>query len=245
MKLLIDQGNSYCKWRAVGPQIELAGRFANSERYLDHDASFASLLSHGIKSIYMASVARKAFRLSLIDLCQRLFDLQAQELKVEDGFQGLKLAYKDVASLGIDRWLMMIAARQQCTGPFVVVSAGTALAVDLVDAEGQHLGGLIAPGWALLKSALQQDASEISVSVTAPIDDRALGNSTLQCLHAGSSVMICDFIRGAIRRHAPEAATRFLCGGDGPRLHALLGETYRLNEALVLDGLELISREAN
>jgi len=66
----------------------------------------------------------------------------------------LRLAYADPATLGVDRWLAMRAARSVDSGACVVVSVGTALTVDAIDASGRQLGGCIAPGPTAMREVL-------------------------------------------------------------------------------------------
>ena len=68
---------------------------------------------------------------------------------------GLRIAYADPARLGVDRFLALLAARGE-GGAHLLVSFGSAITVDLLDAGGQHRGGMIgiAPGHA--RQALAQ-----------------------------------------------------------------------------------------
>src|SRR3546814_5490867 len=64
------------------------------------------------------------------------------------GWHGLRNAYREPERLGVDRWLAMIAAWHTHRGAACIANAGTALTVDVIDAQGQHLGGIIAAGLA-------------------------------------------------------------------------------------------------
>ena len=61
-------------------------------------------------------------------------------------------AYPQPQSLGVDRWLALIAARQLAPGWACVIDAGTALTIDALDAAGLHLGGLIIPGSRMIEA---------------------------------------------------------------------------------------------
>ncbi|GIS51801.1 MAG: hypothetical protein Ct9H90mP27_2920 [Gammaproteobacteria bacterium] len=39
---------------------------------------------------------------------------------------GVKIQYKDVSRLGVDRWLAMLAAFNQSNGPCLILDSGTA-----------------------------------------------------------------------------------------------------------------------
>ena len=77
-------------------------------------------------------------------------------------WHGLVCAYEDPAQFGVDRWLALLAARQRRPGAtMLVVSAGTALTVDVLQEQaGQawHRGGLIAPGLQAMQRGLFEAA---------------------------------------------------------------------------------------
>ncbi|WP_352284776.1 type III pantothenate kinase, partial [Pseudoalteromonas sp. Q18-MNA-CIBAN-0097] len=71
-------------------------------------------------------------------------------------------AYEHVGNLGIDRWLALIAGftlypNTAC----IVVDAGTATTIDVLDSEGLHLGGWILPGLDLMTSSLTQNTQRV------------------------------------------------------------------------------------
>lgn len=44
---------------------------------------------------------------------------------------------------GVDRWLTLIAVRHRYSVPACIVDSGTAITIDVIQEDGQHLGGLI------------------------------------------------------------------------------------------------------
>ncbi len=62
---------------------------------------------------------------------------QAPQFAVSQPQQlGLTNSYSDPFRMGVDRWLAMLAAWHRVAGPLIVVDAGTALTVDIVDSSG-------------------------------------------------------------------------------------------------------------
>ncbi len=55
----------------------------------------------------------------------------------------------------------MVAARADGYAPCVVAGAGTALTLDVLAADGQHLGGLIAPGPQLMQQSLLEATARV------------------------------------------------------------------------------------
>ena len=70
--------------------------------------------------------------------------------------------------MGVDRWVAMIGARSEFRGGLCIVDAGTAVTIDAIDKNGNHLGGQIIPGLALMSNALSFGASDIPVVKRAP-----------------------------------------------------------------------------
>lgn len=68
---------------------------------------------------------------------------------------GVSTAYVEPWRLGVDRFVMAIGAHQLAKGRAVcIISVGTALTIDLVDARGRHRGGAIVPAPPLMVDSL-------------------------------------------------------------------------------------------
>ena len=55
---------------------------------------------------------------------------------------GVTCGYKDFHQLGVDRWLALVAAYRKYAKPIIVVDAGSAVTIDIVDGDGLHLGAI-------------------------------------------------------------------------------------------------------
>ncbi|HSD16229.1 MAG TPA: type III pantothenate kinase [Thermomonas sp.] len=108
----------------------------------------------------IASVAADARRAALFDaLCTRFTRLH--RVRTERALGPLRIAYETPAHLGVDRFLAMLG---ECgEGPALVVGVGTALTIDLLDADGRHHGGRIAPSPRLMREALHARAVQLPV----------------------------------------------------------------------------------
>lgn len=108
----------------------------------------------------IASVAPDALRAALFDaLCTRFTRLH--RVRTECVLGPLRIAYENPAHLGVDRFLAMLG---QCgEGASLVVGVGTALTLDLLDADGRHHGGRIAPSPRLMREALRARAAQLPV----------------------------------------------------------------------------------
>lgn len=104
----------------------------------------------------IASVAADPRRVALLDaLCARFGRIHLVATQSRCG--GLRIAYPVPRHLGVDRFLGLLSALD--AGDVLLVGIGTALTVDLLDREGLHRGGRIAPSPALMREALHARAS--------------------------------------------------------------------------------------
>ncbi len=163
-------------------------------------------------------------------------------------FGDLRIAYPDPEALGTDRFLAMLGARargeSESTGdarPWLVVGIGTAITLDLIDADGLHRGGRIAPSPALMREALRARAAQLPEHGGALV---AFADNTLDALRSG-----CDGAALALIRDAMDAGTALLGappqlllhGGGVEALSGLSGDAQRA-PALVLEGLAVWAR---
>lgn len=104
----------------------------------------------------IASVASAERRVALLDaLCTRFARLHV--VRTQARCAGLRIAYAQPAHLGVDRFLALLAALE--AGEVLLVGIGTALTIDLLDGDGLHRGGRIAPSPMLMRQALHARAA--------------------------------------------------------------------------------------
>ncbi len=70
--------------------------------------------------------------------------------------RGVGIDYPKPASIGPDRLANAVAARRSFGAPVVVVDFGTAVTFDVVNARGNYVGGIIAPGLAAMTDYLHE-----------------------------------------------------------------------------------------
>src|ERR671915_2481877 len=85
---------------------------------------------------------------------------------------------------GAARLVNAVAAFERLGGPCVIVDFGTAITYDVVGAQGEYVGGIIAPGVEISMEALTSRAAAIpKIDLTPP---RALiGKSTVEAIRSG------------------------------------------------------------
>lgn len=140
MTLLIDLGNTRLKGSVLGSGDVVAIPHAA----LDDALTTWLAQVDDAQDAWLASVAADTLTQHVTDMFTRHGHQVHRVTTHANGF-GLRVAYADATRLGVDRWLAMLAARDHDPSPVLVASVGSALTVDGIDADGQHLGGLIAP----------------------------------------------------------------------------------------------------
>jgi type III pantothenate kinase len=167
-----------------------------------------------------------------------------QEAKTSHDAAGVCCGYGDPGALGVDRWLAVVAAFNEFGRPCVVVDAGSAVTVDLVDGDGQHLGGYIVPGLGMMRQSLFEGTSQVKVTDFAAVSVEP-GCSTKQAVTNGSLLMIKAMVESAaeLLKSKIGSAHIVITGGDGDCLMKVLGDQACYLPELVMDGLALIVPE--
>lgn len=154
---------------------------------------------------------------------------------------GVRNLYDNPAQLGADRWAALIGARTLHAGACLVVCAGTATTVDVLDDEGNFQGGLILPGVALMVRALAGNTAQLPLAEGkfAGLPRNTADAIVSGCLHAQAGAIERIFEQVA----AYAAATCLVGGGAAAQLCDLLRIPKRQVDTLVLEGLARIGRE--
>lgn len=236
MILLLDAGNTRVKWGV------LDGARGRGEGALAHDelARLADIAAqHGpFGRVVGSNVAGAAVAARI---AEALRDAGAAPAWLTSSGQccGVTNGYEQPEQLGSDRWAALIGARALHAAPCLVVNAGTATTIDVLDAEGRFRGGVILPGEQLMRRALAGNTAQLPL---APGRYTATPCNTADaiasgCLHAqaGAVERMYRLIAGQ-----PQAACLISGGGAAP-LAAALEIPHRHIENLVLKGLAVIA----
>jgi type III pantothenate kinase len=237
-RLLLDAGNARLKWAVVDDQRWLAQGVAEYSD-LTELAKWLEPVTHAC----MASVARDADEKQLADMLASR-NIVLQRLAVAPQFAGVRNCYQGPARLGVDRWMALIAARERTQTAVLVVSAGTAMTVDALSAQGDFLGGLIVPGLRLMRQALQQGTAGVGEVGAAELEPFPV--STATAVASGTLLALCGAIRLQHARLAAQTGDVPAClitGGDATALLPVLELTAELVPTLILEGIERVTRE--
>lgn len=241
MKLLLDLGNTRLKWAL---QAESADWFAHGalgwEEDIDGKLAEAWMGLPRPARMVAASVVDATREGRIAELMQQVFGGAPHWLRTPGSACGVRNAYAEPQRLGVDRFLAMVAARAAYRTPCVLVSAGTALALDALRVDGQHLGGLIAPGVRLMQQSLLD--STVLVRPQRSGDILELADNTADAVTSGCWQAAAALIERFHRHMLPRLGgmpTLILDGGDAPQLASMLSLPANLVRDGVLRGLAL------
>lgn len=232
MMLCLDCGNTRLKWGLLAADGSWLARGA-----LPLDA--IEQLSQDLAA-HPAAASAIACNVAGADVATRIasqIKCPLEWVQSQADTAGIRNGYRNPGQLGTDRWVALIAARGLHAGACLVVNAGTATTIDLLQADGHFAGGLILPGLDLMRQSLARNTAGLPLAEATysayPTDtDSAIVSGTLEATV------------GAIERmHArlgDIAAPCLLAGGAAPTLLPLLRIPVQNVDDLVLRGLARI-----
>jgi type III pantothenate kinase len=242
MNWLIDLGNTRAKWRRADAPAGTVSALAHGEpRFLDDLAAALGPAQSGARA-WLASVADPVLAEAVHG---RLSDsgYDVERVRTRPEALGVRIAYAEPARLGVDRFLALLAAHARNDGPWLLVSVGSALTVDLLGADGVHAGGLIAPSPAHMRQALAERFPALAVE-GGQLGDWAA--DTGDALASGALAAAAGLIERAHRLACARLGTTptvLVSGGGAAPVRAALPFPSEGVEALVLDGLARLAAE--
>ncbi|GAB2509310.1 type III pantothenate kinase [Lysobacter humi (ex Lee et al. 2017)] len=193
-----------------------------------------AVLPPRIEVAHVASVAGEALRVELLDALARRC-ARIELARTQAAWAGVRIAYAAPARLGVDRFLAMLGARARIDGAVLLVGVGTAVTIDLLDADGLHRGGHIAPSPELMREALHARAPHLPAQGGARVD---WALDTDDALESGCHGALLGLVRESLARTRMLLGEVTLClhGGGIEPLRDAWPEA-RCEPSLVLDGL--------
>jgi type III pantothenate kinase len=244
--LLLDLGNTRLKWAwtdASGPlhaqarAWDAVGEMPLAQQLNEHGAArrvFAASVTHAERQAEVEVALRDAGAAAPVWV-----GTPAQACGVRNG-------YRRPQDLGVDRFLGMVAALHAGCAPCIVVSAGTALTLDALAADGLHLGGLIAPGPQLMQQSLREAARHLPDSQDAPVLDCA--DDTAAAMASGcwqAALGLIERFHARMRAPLGGKPELVLGGGDALTLAGRLALPATVQADAVLQGLAVWAAQAD
>ncbi len=161
---------------------------------------------------------------------------------VEPGTKtGIAILYDNPKDVGADRIANAVAAFTRYGGPAIVVDFGTATTFDVISADAEYLGGVIAPGLRISARALAQAAARLpTVEILPPRS--VIAKSTVESVQAGLVLGTASMVDGMVERIAKELGqpTVIATGGLADLVVAQCASVDHHEPWLTLEGLRLI-----
>ena len=155
---------------------------------------------------------------------------------------GVPIRYDDPREVGSDRIANAVAARERHGTPAVVVDFGTSTNFDVVSADAEYVGGVLAPGIEVSMDALFARAARLrKVDFVEP--ESVIGKNTVASLQSGLVYGFAGQVDGiveGIRRELGVDARVVATGGLAELIapHSRTIET--VDPFLTLEGLRLV-----
>ena len=176
-----------------------------------------------------------------VEVCQKGVGLDP--LLIGPGIDlGVRVLYEDPSAVGADRLVDAVAAYRLYGGPACIVDFGTATTFDALSAEGDYLGGAIAPGIGIAADALFQRTAKLPrVELARP--PAANGRNTVHSMQSGLLFGYVSMVEGMVARFGRELGAGMKVIATGGMAEVIAGETQVVDFIapwLTLDGLRMI-----
>lgn len=234
--LLLDVGNSRCKWALVQNGVWMHQGVVGNTEWLALQHAFAALPQPS--RILASNVAGEAMAQRLRAVCA-VWTCSPVFVAASAAQCGVRNDYQQPERLGSDRWAALIAAWHHVQGASLVVNCGTATTIDALSTQGEFLGGLIVPGVSLMQHSLATNAAQLRAEQGTLQD---FPRNTADAIHSG----MLRATLGAIRHQFDLLQARcgdvrcLLGGGAAGVVLPHLDLPLERMDNLVLKGLQII-----
>jgi len=238
--LVVDVGNSRVKWA-----LAANGRVIGSSRAVAHDnlellfAEWSRLSAPPQALRGVSGPASAGTQAEIEQWAMTHWDLAPDWLVTPAIGGGVQVAYATPTELGTDRWLAMVGAKAAGQAPACIIDCGSAITLDVLNADGRHQGGLILPGLGAQQTGLTGLAPGLP-RVDWPNSTPFLANNTPDALASGylhGTAMALQGLWQQCAANAPEALPAVLTGGDAVLISRYLDRSVTLRPDLVLEGI--------
>ena len=238
--LLIDVGNSAIKaqyWRRN--RLESSCRIRTGDNW----RSFFELFLSGIDAehCYYAGVPGTSIKHELWQSLEEKFEPQKIKQMFPMPSAGHVVnGYSNPRGIGVDRWLAVLGAASLTDKDAIVVDAGSAITLDLLKADGRHLGGAILPGFNTSLGRFKKMLAMADFNHPDIGDTESPGLTTERCIHIDHDLKDTSYLDRLIDRWFKllnEDAVLILAGGDAGRIYRQSTRQALLVPDLVFTGM--------
>lgn len=155
----------------------------------------------------------------------------------------VKLATDNPAEIGADRIANACAAFMMYKRPVIVIDFGTATTFDIVNSQGEFVGGIITAGLNLQLKTLNKFTSKLP-QIDVAISPAAIGRNTTDAILSGVIRGTACLIDGLIKQceeELGEPATVVATGGYSSLIEKYMPTPFDyINPTLTLEGLKFL-----
>jgi len=245
--LVVDLGNTnlvlgiyrgdelVSSWRLATARERTADEYGILARQLVGDALHQSLEGAIVASVVPPLNSAVTF------MIRKYFGIEP--LFVEPGVKtGIAIHVDNPLEVGADRIVNCAAAHEAYGGPAVIVDFGTATTFDVVTANAEFVGGVIAPGLNISAEALFARAARLPrVDVKRP--EHVIGTNTVVNMQSGiyfGYLGLVDGILARIKREVPNLKKVVATGGLAGLFAEESEHIDEVDPELTMKGLKLI-----
>lgn len=155
----------------------------------------------------------------------------------------VKIALENPKQAGADRIANACAAFMLYEKPCIVVDFGTATSFDIVNKNGEFIGGIITPGLNLQMKVLNKFTSKLP-RIDVATSEKTIGNNTAEAILSGvirGSACMIDGLVEQCEKELGQKATLIATGGYSGLIANYLKRHFDvINPTLTLEGLRFL-----
>jgi type III pantothenate kinase len=155
---------------------------------------------------------------------------------------GIGIDYPTPREIGADRLVNSLAALRKYGAPLISVDFGTAINFDIVNHEGNYIGGALAPGLVVALEAMTARAARL-FTVDLVLPERAIARSTSEAIQSGMVLGYLSMLEGMIERIKAEliGIPKVIVTGGYSEIFAEASDLIDAYDPdLTIDGLRMI-----
>jgi len=237
--LLIDVSNSFTKL-ALASRTKLASIKKIPTRDLSGKLLRKTLGAWDFDIVVISSVVPKTGKVLTKVFADKKILRVGPKLNL-----GVGIDYPHPKRIGADRLANASSAIALVGAPAVVVDFGTAVTFDIISADRKYIGGVIAPGLAVMTDYLYQRTALLpKIDLGEPVT--AIGKSTRAAMMAGAvhgyRGLVKEILAEILRELGPTEDFKVVAtGGYAELISAKLPQIHKVHPHLTLEGLRIIA----
>jgi type III pantothenate kinase len=159
-------------------------------------------------------------------------------------FNDLRVKVDPIESVGIDRLVNAIAIKHQYKQDAIIIDIGTCVTFCHIKQTGDYYGGIIMPGFEMVRNALYTGAEQLPLVQFPDAPPKLVGNSTVSAMESGIFYGAIHMINGVVselRSHLGHLKVILTGGAPSALLNQIDHDDFNPN--LQFDGLEILFKD--